>query len=141
MAHWRRTETMSAPLSWSTSASSSLPSSSSPPPGGEVRRGGIDVRIPLSLPLPLAGERSLRESDYIWSAFHRLQHFLAQRGGRISDSDARRPHGLDLELGGVVTTRDHRSRMAHAATRRRRAAGDEADDWLLGFRCLDEFRG
>jgi hypothetical protein len=30
---------------------------SSPPPGGEVRRGGDDVRIPLSQPLPLAGER------------------------------------------------------------------------------------
>ena len=35
---------------------------SSPPPGGEARRGGNDVRIPLSPPLPLAGERSKRTS-------------------------------------------------------------------------------
>ena len=32
---------------------------SSPPLGGEARRGGNDVRIPLTQPLPLAGERSL----------------------------------------------------------------------------------
>jgi len=36
------------------SASSSY---SSPPLGGEARRGGFDVRRPLSQPLPLAGER------------------------------------------------------------------------------------
>jgi hypothetical protein len=30
---------------------------SSPPLGGEVRRGGDDVRCPLSPPLPLTGER------------------------------------------------------------------------------------
>ena len=34
------------------------PSYSSPPLGGEARRGGIDVRNPLSQPLPLARERS-----------------------------------------------------------------------------------
>jgi hypothetical protein len=38
-----------------------LPSCSSPPLGGEARRGGNDVRIPLSQPLPLAGERSLTQ--------------------------------------------------------------------------------
>ena len=38
------------------------PSYSSPPLGGEARRGGNDVRLPLSLPLPLAGERSLKKS-------------------------------------------------------------------------------
>jgi len=31
------------------------------PQGGEARRGGIDVRSPLSQPLPLAGERRMRE--------------------------------------------------------------------------------
>ena len=31
------------------------------PSGGEVGRGGIDVRSPLSSPLPLTGERNLRE--------------------------------------------------------------------------------
>jgi CO/xanthine dehydrogenase Mo-binding subunit len=34
-------------------------SCSSPPLGGEVRRGGNDVRIPLTQPLPLAGERNM----------------------------------------------------------------------------------
>src|SRR5215831_6157375 len=37
------------------------PSCSSPPLGGEARRGGNDVRNPLSRPLPLAGERSMKE--------------------------------------------------------------------------------
>ena len=36
-------------------------SCSSPPLGGEVRRGGNDVRIPLTQPLPLAGERSTND--------------------------------------------------------------------------------
>ncbi|MBV8192730.1 MAG: Smr/MutS family protein [Alphaproteobacteria bacterium] len=37
-------------------------SDSSPPLGGEARRGGDDVRSPLSQPLPLTGERRKREA-------------------------------------------------------------------------------
>src|SRR5262249_53545249 len=44
---------------WSRIRSLSERSNSSPPPGKEARRGGIDVRCPLSQPLPLAGKRRL----------------------------------------------------------------------------------
>jgi hypothetical protein len=33
------------------------------PARGEVRRGGIDVRGPLTQPLPLAGERRLKTME------------------------------------------------------------------------------
>src|SRR4029450_1098835 len=87
----------------------------------------------LLIPSPGRGE----ESDMV-SALHGFEHFLAQSGGRVGDPDARRAHGVDLEFGGVLATRDHRACMAHAATRRGRAAGDEADDRLLGLARLDE---
>src|SRR3954452_9982814 len=90
-----------------------LSSSSSPPNGGE-------------------------EYENVVLALHRLQHFLAQGGGGIGDPDACRTHGVDLELGSVLATRDHRAGMAHAAARRRGAAGDEADHRLLGLAGLDE---
>src|SRR5215471_11440940 len=38
-------------------------SASSPPLGGEVGRGGYARRFPLSSPLPLAGERNMRERN------------------------------------------------------------------------------
>src|SRR5918993_3968133 len=87
----------------------------------------------LLSPSPGRGE----ESDMV-SALHGFEHFLAQSGGGVGDPDACRTHGMDLELGGVLTTGDHRARMAHATTRRRGAAGDEADHRLLGLAGLDE---
>jgi hypothetical protein len=48
---------MSLGRSIATVGSLDSSSGSSPPPGGEVRRGGNDVRFPLSPPLPLVGER------------------------------------------------------------------------------------
>src|ERR1700681_1432545 len=72
------------------------------------------------------------------SALDGFKHFLAKCGGRIRDPDARGPHGVDLELGGVLATGDHGAGMAHAATRRRGAAGDEADHRLRGLRRLEE---
>src|SRR5947207_14945640 len=89
------------------------------------------MSAPLSWPKPPWSGRS---------ALHCLKHFLAERGGRIRDPDTRRPHGVDLELGGVLTTRDHGAGMAHASARRCGAAGDEADHRLRGLGFLDELR-
>src|SRR6266849_1439455 len=89
------------------------------------------MSAPLSWPNPPWSGRS---------ALHCLKHFLAQGGGRIRDPDARRPHGVDLELGGVLTAGDHGAGMAHATARRSGAAGDEADHGLAGLGFPDELR-
>ena len=47
------------------------------------------------------------------------------------DGNSSRFHRRDLALGVALAARDDRAGMAHAAARRRRAAGDEADDRLL----------
>src|SRR5689334_10003613 len=64
----------------------------------------------------------------------------ARRRGRYAD--ARGLHGGDLVLGSALAAGDDGAGMAHAASRRRRAAGDEADHRLLAaFFCFagDEF--
>src|ERR1700722_1448939 len=66
------------------------------------------------------------------SALHCLQHFVTKRCGRVGDPDAHGAHGFDLEFSGVIAARNYGAGMAHAAARRRGAAGDEADDRLLG---------
>src|SRR3954471_7517114 len=60
-------------------------------------------------------------------SFQQFDERLAEPcwGGR--DADAGRLHGGDLVLGSAFPARDDRTRVAHAAARRRGAPGDEAD--------------
>ena len=63
--------------------------------------------------------------------FIALTIVLPSAAGEFGDRDARRAHRLDLVLGGALAAGDDGAGMAHAAARRRRAAGDEADHRLL----------
>ena len=56
---------------------------------------------------------------------------LAQLRWAWATRDSSRFHRRDLALGIALAARDDRAGMAHAAARRRGAAGDEADDRLL----------
>src|SRR5208337_1655699 len=64
-------------------------------------------------------------------AVQKIDERLAEAGGRRRDVDAGLLHRCDLVLGAALAPGDDRAGMAHAAPRRRSAAGDEADD---GFR-------
>src|SRR5215207_2497279 len=77
-------------------------------------RTGEGVAHDLGAPSPNLSPSGREELDVVL-ALHRLQHFLAQSGGGVGDPDACRTHGVDLELGGVLATGDHRACMAHAA--------------------------
>src|SRR5712675_1790952 len=112
---------MSAPLSFALS-----PLLLSPARGRGRARGLRSAWDAPHLASPPAGQRHV-----IWSAFHGLEHFLAQCGGRIRDPDARGSHGVDLELGRVLTARDHGTRMAHAAARRGRPAMKPTTGFLV----------
>ena len=50
-------------------------------------------------------------------------------------------HGLELCLGSIPAARYHRARMTHAAARRGRGAGDEADHRLLDLVAGEELGG
>src|SRR5690349_10981425 len=99
-----------------------------------------DVCSALMAPTPwpvVAGRLAEAGRRLHLSALHGFKHFVTERRGRIRDPDTGGAHGLDLELGGVVATRDHRTGMAHAPARRRGAAGNEADDRFPDLGRLD----
>src|SRR6476646_11912618 len=58
----------------------------------------------------------------------------ANLGGALHDVDACLSKGRHLLDGRSLATRDDGARVSHAASRRRRLSGDEADDRLLEMR-------
>ena len=64
---------------------------------------------------------------------HCFDHRGAERRRAVGDQEAGRFHRFDLGFGRAFAAGDDRAGMAHAAARRRRDAGDEADDRVSCF--------
>src|SRR4051794_3275416 len=70
---------------------------------------------------------------------HGLKHGAPQARRAVGDVDACRCKRLYFIVRRVIATGNYGAGMTHAATRRRCAARDEADDRLFGPAGLDEF--
>src|SRR5215467_3418661 len=91
-----------------------------------------------------AGKMPRYEIRYTRGLCHKLfqggGHGRAEVRGRFDATDASGAHGSVFVFCGALATADDGTGMAHAAARRCRLSGDEADNWFF-HAGLDPFGG